>query len=68
MKLTPEQIKRLRKRAGLTQTEAGKCVHVALRTWQSWESPEEDPHSRQMPEANIELFCIKNKIPYPPKI
>ncbi|PLY14898.1 MAG: transcriptional regulator [Sedimenticola sp.] len=68
MKLTPAQIKRLRKRAGLTQREAAVLVHVGLRGWQAWESPSELSTSRQMPEAYVELFCIKTKIPYPPKI
>jgi DNA-binding transcriptional regulator YiaG len=68
MKLTPAQIKRLRKRAGLTQREAAVLVHVGLRTWQTWESENDCNSSRQMPEAHIELFCIKSKIPYPPKI
>jgi len=34
---TPKEIKQARLKAGLTQTEAGALVHVALRTWQQWE-------------------------------
>jgi len=67
MPLKPEQIKKLRSRADLTQTEAANSVHVALRTWQSWESSKDASHSRQMPDAYVELFCLKNNIPYPPK-
>ncbi len=67
MPLKPDQIKKLRSRAGLTQTEAANCVHVALRTWQSWESSKDDAHSRQMSDAHVELFCLKNKISFPPK-
>lgn len=66
--LTPVQIKRLRKRAERTQSEAARDVHVSLRTWQSWESPVDSPNRRQMPEAHLELFCIKHGIQYTAKI
>ena len=67
MPLSPEQLIKLRNRAGLTQKEAAKLVHASLRTWQSWESPKDLTNSRQMPEAYLELFCLKIKIAYPPK-
>ena len=67
MSLNPEQTKKLRKLAGVTQSEAAKLVHVSLRTWQSWESPKDLTNSRQIPEAYVELFCLKTKNPYPPK-
>jgi DNA-binding transcriptional regulator YiaG len=65
--ISPDQVKKLRKRAGLTQAEAARTVHVSLRTWQSWETPNQSEHARTMPEANVELFCIKQQIPYPPR-
>jgi putative transcriptional regulator len=67
MPLNPEQIKKLRKLAGVTQSEAAKLVHVSLRTWQSWESPKDLSNSRQIPEGYVELFCLKTKNSYPPK-
>ena len=66
--LTPEQIKRLRKSAERTQSQAARDVHVSLRTWQSWETPVDSPNRRQMPEAHLELFCIKHGIQYTAKI
>jgi DNA-binding transcriptional regulator YiaG len=68
MPLTPEQVKKLRKMTGLTQSEAATVVHVSLRTWQSWETPKKSENARVMPEAHIELFCIKQKVFYPPRI
>ena len=67
MAISPEQIKKLRKRIDRTQREAAADVHVSLRTWQSWETPDKSQNSRQMPEAHLELFCLKNKISYPPR-
>lgn len=68
MILKPEQVKKLRIRAGKTQAEAAVDVHVSLRRWQGWEAPKNAASHRTMPTALIELFCLKNKIPYPPKL
>lgn len=54
---TPDQIRELRARAKLSQTEAAKLVHMHLRQWQRWES-----HSgtrAAMPAAAWELFAAK---------
>jgi DNA-binding XRE family transcriptional regulator len=66
MPLSPSKIKRLRQQTGKTQTEAGRDIHVSMRTWQGWEAPAGTMNHRVMPEMAIELFCIKNKIKYPP--
>ena len=66
--MTPKNIKKMRALTGKTQTEAGKDVHVSLRTWQSWEAPKEANNSNNMPQGLVELFCIKNNIKYPPKL
>ena len=68
VKVTPEQLKKLRKRSGLTQTEAGLVVYAKLRSWQNWETPTNLPSSRQIPIALLELFCIKMNIKFPPKL
>jgi hypothetical protein len=68
MPLTPEQVKKLRLRAGKTQLEAAQDVHVALRRWQGWEAPIDAASHRVMPEALVELFCLKNRIHYPPSL
>ncbi len=65
MPIKPEEVKQLRKLAVCTQNEAARDVHVSLRTWQSWETSEDSPNNRHMPEAHLELFCIKHGIQYP---
>jgi len=68
MKISPDQITKLRNRAGLTQEEAGKVVYVSRRTWQSWETPIEMNNHRAIPIGLLELFCLKLKIPFPPHV
>ena len=41
--------------SGHTQAKCASLVHVALRTWQQWESGE-----RRMPPCAWELFVIKS--------
>lgn len=50
----PNEIKKARTAAGLTQTQAAKLVHVVLSSWQRWEAGE-----RKMHPAYWELFLIK---------
>ncbi|EBW2268526.1 XRE family transcriptional regulator [Salmonella enterica] len=50
----PAEILAKRKEARLTQTEAGKLVYSACRTWQQWEQGK-----RKMHPAIWELFQIK---------
>lgn len=52
----PDEIKRMRRQSGLTQTEAAGLVHVDLRAWQYWEAG-----GRNMPLAVWELFQIKTE-------
>jgi len=35
---TPEEIRKARQKAGLTQTEAAEKVWMSLRAWQDWEA------------------------------
>jgi len=67
MSISPEDLKILRKRAGLTQTEAAHLVRSKLRTWQSWEAASNLPTARKIPDGLVELFCIKVGISYRPK-
>lgn len=67
MALNPEQVKKLRLRTRKTLAEAARDVHVSLRRWQGWEAPTDAASHRVMPEALVELFCLKNGIKYPPK-
>jgi putative transcriptional regulator len=64
----PEEIKKVRVAAGLSQTAAGEMVHVNYQTWQQWESDvslpdgEKKPTHRRMHPAFWELFQIKVKM------
>lgn len=51
---TPEQIKQMRKAAGLSQTAAAVLIHSTLRTWQDWEAG-----IAKMHPGLWELFLIK---------
>lgn len=50
----PEDIKSLRARAGMTQSEFGNLTHATVRTVHAWESG-----ARVMPAAKWELTCIR---------
>ncbi len=51
---TPEQIKKARKDAGLTQTQAADLIYKSCRAWQQYEKGD-----REMDKALFELFMIK---------
>ena len=53
---TPQQIKKARTQAALTQTQAAELVHCTLRAWQHWEGGQ-----RKMHAAMWELFLMKIK-------
>lgn len=54
---SPTEIKEARRKAGLTQEQAGALVGApSKRTWQDWEAGK-----RNMPAAKWELFNIKTK-------
>lgn len=52
------ELKRQRKRLGLSLADAAGQVHVNARTWARWEAGE-----RHIPEAIVHLFCLLNRIP-----
>ena len=61
---TAPDIKALRKMTGLTQQQAAEVVHRQDGAqWRRWEAG-----VYTMAPELVELFCIKNDIPYPPKI
>jgi DNA-binding transcriptional regulator YiaG len=61
-KLPPNQIKKARQDAGLTQTQAAKLIGSTLRTWQNWEAPEGSGNHRQMPEPAWRLFQLLTEV------
>jgi DNA-binding XRE family transcriptional regulator len=54
---TGAQVKEVREYLGDTQTQAGACVRVALRTWQAWEAGQ-----NPMPLNLWELYLIKKGV------
>ena len=58
----PEEIKRIRQRSLLTQTEFAKEVHVAFSTVNRWESGRAKPNLNAM--KNIKTYCFENEYDY----
>lgn len=56
---TPNEIRKARMDAGLSQTEAAKLLHKGLKTWQNWEAHPVTSSHRKMDPALWELFNIK---------
>lgn len=56
---TTSEIRQARESAGLSQTEAARLVHSALRTWQQWEAEPGSASHRKMHPAFWELFELK---------
>lgn len=58
----PEEIKKLRERALLTQTEFAEIVGVVFSTVNRWEAGKARPNIKAM--KNIKAYCEKNSLPY----
>lgn len=59
---TPQEIKRARQDAGLTQDQAAQLIHSSERSWQNWEYEGDNPvSSRKMHPGLWELFLIKTR-------
>lgn len=57
--MTPEEIKQMRRDAGVSVSEAARMVKIADRSWQRYESG-----GRKIPPGLVELFCMKNGLDY----
>lgn len=44
--MTPEQVRQIRERFGLTQAQAASAIGVSARTWHAWELPRDRPNAR----------------------
>lgn len=53
---TQEEVKKARKDAGLTQTQAAELIYKSCRAWQQYEKGD-----REMDKALFELFMLKIK-------
>lgn len=58
----PEEIKKLRERALLTQREFAEIVDVAFSTVNRWEAGKARPKIKAM--KNIKAYCEKNSLSY----
>jgi hypothetical protein len=66
IKISPEHIKLLRHKVGVTQKEASALVHVSLRQWQKFEESESSATHVRISDATLELFCLKKGLSFPP--
>lgn len=64
--ITPENLRELRKKLGLSSQQAADSVYKNLRLWQRYEAPLSASSSLRIPSATLELFCLKHGLPYPP--
>jgi len=64
--ITPENLRVLRKKLGLSSQQAADSVYKNLRLWQRYEAPLSASSSLRIPPATLELFCLKHGLPYPP--
>lgn len=53
-KIIPDELKQIRIKSGLTQTQAAALVGVKIRQWQRWEAGDS-----KINQSLIELFLIK---------
>jgi DNA-binding transcriptional regulator YiaG len=60
--MTGAELKKLRNRLGLSVTAASRQINVSARSWQRWQSGRQ-----KIPAGALELFCLKNKLKYPPE-
>ncbi|OBW91902.1 DNA-binding protein [Gallibacterium genomosp. 3] len=58
----PEEIKRIRQRCFLTQSDFAKEINVAFSTINRWECGRAKPNLNAM--KNIKEFCLRNDIEY----
>ena len=59
--MSPEELKKLRNKAGVSVDVAARQVEITTRSWQRYESGE-----RKIPKGVVKLFCLTNSIDYPP--
>ncbi|MBG9991565.1 MULTISPECIES: hypothetical protein [unclassified Pseudoalteromonas] len=65
-RITPANLRELRKKLGLSSQQAADSVYKNRRLWQRYEAPVTASSSLNIPPATLELFCLKHGLPYPP--
>lgn len=56
---SPEQVRRMREKVGLTQLQAAILIYVDVDTWRQYEKPKVQNNSRTMRAGLWELFLLK---------
>lgn len=56
---SPEQVKRMREKTGLTQAQAALLIYVDVDTWRQYEKPKVQSNARTMRAGLWELFLLK---------
>ncbi|KVA69025.1 hypothetical protein WI61_14920 [Burkholderia cepacia] len=56
---TPEQIRQIIQKHGVTRSEAAEMVHVSVNAWHKWSASEGSGDHRAMPLAAWELLLLK---------
>lgn len=56
---SPEQVRRMREKVGLTQMQAALLIYVDVDTWRQYEKPKVQNNSRTMRAGLWELFLLK---------
>ena len=69
--MSGQDLKQLRKQAGLTQAEAAKLARIPKRTWENWEFRVDSPHYRRpsgLAFTFLEMYILlkNNGIKYEP--
>jgi DNA-binding transcriptional regulator YiaG len=57
LRVTGPELKKLRKKLGLSLAQASRQVEVSARTWARWES-----EKKPVPEGAVKLFRLLNKL------
>ena len=64
--ISPEELRKLRKKLGLSSKKAADSVYINYRLWQRYEAPVLAKSSLPIKLATLELFCLKHGLPFPP--
>lgn len=56
---TPEQLRELIKKHGITREDAAKMVHVSSNAWHKWSATKGSINARAMPKSAWELLLLK---------
>jgi hypothetical protein len=56
---TPEQLRELIKKHGITRADAASMVHVSTNAWHKWSATKGSMNAREIPMSAWELLLLK---------